>query len=165
LHPPRTKDVADADEVMTLRHFLQKSEVVPATPDAKDTHWLLVIDHHQARIFHYELQGGAPHRILPEEYFRHTRDSGNVARGKEKPDPEGFFKPVAEALKSAGQILVMGTGTGMSSEMDQFIAWLKIHHPEQASRIIGSLAVDEKHLTNDQLLAKARDYYAIAAAT
>jgi hypothetical protein len=32
-----------------------------------------------------------------------------------------------------------------------------------ASRIIGSLAVDEQHLTKDQLLAKARDFYANAA--
>jgi hypothetical protein len=102
---------------------------------------------------------------MPDVHFRHTRDSGNVSRGKEIPDPQGFFKPVAEALKSAGPILVMGTGKGMSSEMEQFIAWLKIHHPEQAARIIGSLTVDEKHLTNDQLLAKARDFYAIAATT
>jgi hypothetical protein len=44
--------------------------------------------------------------------------------------------------------------------MDQFITWLKTHHPEMASRIIGSLAVDEQHLTKDQILAKAREFYA-----
>jgi len=47
--------------------------------------------------------------------------------------------------------------------MEQFIAWLKLHHPDQASHIIGSLVVDEHHLTDDQLLAKARDFYATAA--
>lgn len=44
--------------------------------------------------------------------------------------------------------------------MDQFIAWLKSHHTALAKRIIGSLAVDEHHLTEDQLLAKAREFYA-----
>ena len=37
LHPPRTKDVADTDELMTLRHFLQRSEeTAPAAAAATD---------------------------------------------------------------------------------------------------------------------------------
>jgi hypothetical protein len=67
---------------------------------------------------------------------------------------------VAQALQAAEQILILGTGTGTSSEMDQFVAWLKLHHPGLAKRIIGSLVVDEHHLTEGQLLAKAREFYA-----
>jgi hypothetical protein len=48
---------------------------------------------------------------------------------------------------------------GRSSEMEQFIGWAKTHHPELAGRMIGSLTVDEHHLTPDQLLAKAREFY------
>ncbi|MDB6115275.1 MAG: hypothetical protein JWQ62_2220 [Lacunisphaera sp.] len=29
LHPPRTKDVADTDELLSLRHFLECSDVAP----------------------------------------------------------------------------------------------------------------------------------------
>ena len=29
LHPPRTKDVSETDEVMALRHFLQRSDTIP----------------------------------------------------------------------------------------------------------------------------------------
>ena len=163
VHRPNTKDVADAEEVMTLRHFLEKSGPVPAETLAKDIHWLLVIDHHEARIFRSDLQGGHPRRILPDGHFRHPRDWSNVSKGKEKPDPDGFFKPVAKALEAGGPILVFGTGTGSSCEMDQFIAWVKIHHPELAGRLIGSLTVDEHHLTEDQLLAKAQDFYANGA--
>jgi hypothetical protein len=47
--------------------------------------------------------------------------------------------------------------------MDQFVAWLKLHHPELAKRIIGSLVVDEHHLTEGQLLAKAREFYSNGA--
>ena len=160
LHRPNTKDVANADEVMTLRRFLEKSETIPATADAKDAHWLLVIDHHEARIFRSEIHGGLPQKILPAEYSQHTRDSGDVSRGKEKPDATSFFKPVAEALRTAGQILVFGTGTGTSNEMNQFTAWLNKHDPELGKRIVGSVVVDEQYLTEDQLLAKAWEFYA-----
>jgi hypothetical protein len=163
LHRPNTKDVANADEVMSLRHFLEKSETIPAKADSKDAHWLLLIDHHEARIFRSEIHGGLPQKILPAEYSQHTRDSGDVSRGKEKPDATSFFQPVAAALEAAAQILIFGTGTGTSSEMDQFTAWLTKHHPELAKRIVGSVVVDEHHLTDDQLLAKAREFYSAAS--
>src|SRR4051812_11120634 len=34
LHRPNRKDIANPDEVMSLRHFLQKSETIPAKDDA-----------------------------------------------------------------------------------------------------------------------------------
>ena len=160
LHRPNTKDVANSDEVMALRHFLEKSDMVPEAAPLKDAHWLLLIDHHAARIFRTEIHGGLPQKILPAEYSQHTRDSGDVSRGKEKPDATSFFKPVAEALQAAARILIFGTGTGTSSEMEQFIAWAKLRHPDVAKRIIGSQTVDESHLTDDQLLKIAREFYA-----
>ena len=95
--------------------------------------------------------------------MRLANDAQDFSRGKDKPDPNSFFKPVASVLKAGGKILIFGTGTGSSSEMEQFVAWLKLHHPDQARQIIGSLVVDEHHLTEDQLLAKARDFYEKAA--
>ena len=82
LHRPNTKDVANADEVMSLRHFLEKSETLPATADAHDGHWLLLIDHHEARIFRSEIHGGLPRKILPADFPTRNRDSGDVSRGK-----------------------------------------------------------------------------------
>jgi hypothetical protein len=167
LHPPRTKDVADADEIMTLRHFLERSAAVPDAADGGEAHWLLVIDHHEARIFQPGVRGTLAELILPhppEDYFRHAPHSRDFSRGQEKPDPNSFFEPVVKALAGGGPILIFGRGTGTGSEMDQFIVWTKRHHPEFAERIIGSLSVDEKHLSDGELLAKARDYYATAAA-
>jgi hypothetical protein len=165
LHPPRTKDVADTEELMSLRHFLERSETTPPAAGDGEAHWLLVIDHHEARLFRSETPGAAAERILPHapsEYFRHAHHSMDFSRGQEKPDPNSFFEPVAHALRAATRILIFGTGAGASSEMNQFTAWARIHHPEMARRIIGSLVVDEHHLTESQLLAKARDFYADA---
>jgi len=163
LNPPRTKDVAEEDEVMALRHFIEQSEPKPEESGRKEAHFLLVINHHEARIFRSEMQGVLPQQILPHEpddYFRHAQNSKDFSKGKEKPDPNSFFEPVAKALQTADQILVFGAGTGMSSEMDQFVTWLHHNHPEAAKRIIGSVVIDEHHLTEDQLLAKAREFYA-----
>jgi hypothetical protein len=43
--------------------------------------------------------------------------------------------------------------------MDQFNGWVKIHHPELARRIIGSVVVDENHLSDGQLLAQAQEFF------
>jgi hypothetical protein len=159
----RTKDVGSTDEVMALRHFLERTGTnLPEMP-GDETHWLLVIDHHEARIFQSPVRGTVPQQILPHEpddYFRHAHHSKDFSRGMEKPDPNSFFEPVADALQADGPILVFGAGTGMSSEMDQFIAWVKQHRPAVAARVIGTLVVDEHHLTTDQLLAKSREFYA-----
>jgi hypothetical protein len=163
LRPARTKDVSEAEEVMALRHFLERSEALPDPANEKEAQWLLVIDHQEARIFRAEMNGAPPQLILPhapENYFRHAPNSKDFSRGRERPDPNSFFEPVAKALPAGGKILVFGSGTGMSSEMDQFIAWAKERQPELAARIIGTLVVDEHHLTDSQLLAKAREFYA-----
>jgi hypothetical protein len=163
LPPPRTKDVAETEELMALRHFLEQSETAAPDPKVKEMPWLVVIDHHEARIFRSAAPGAVPQLVrphVPEDYFRHAHNSMGFSRGQEKPDPNSFFEPVAAMLNDAGKILIFGTGTGMSSEMDQFVAWLNLHHPIVAKRIIGTLVIDEHHLTEDQLLAKAREFFA-----
>ena len=163
LPPPRTKDVAEIAELMELRRFLERSEQPAPPADASEIHWLVVIDHREARIFRSEIRGAAPLQILPhqpDDFFRHARNSKDFARGQEKPDPNSFFEPVARALKAPGKILLCGCGKGMGSEMEQFLSWLKRRHPELSGRIIGSLTVDEHQLTEAQLLAKAREFYA-----
>lgn len=165
LRPHHTKDVEDTDELVALRHFIERSESKNAEPEGGTDPLLLVIDHHEARLFRSTAHGASPLQILPHEpshFFRHAHNSKDFSRGQEKPDPNSFFEPVAHAMRAASHILVFGTGTGSSSEMDQFIAWLKSHHPELSGRVIGALVVDEHHLTEGQLLAKARDFYASA---
>jgi hypothetical protein len=162
LHPPRAKDVSAPDEIMSLRHFLERSEVTPVNKETKEGHWLLVIDHHEARVFQSTEQGAIPRRFPSrgkDDIIRRAPNAMESSRGKEKSDRNSFFKPVAEALAGAEQILVFGTGTGASNEMSQFIQWAESHQLSLSERIVGSLVVDEHHLTEGQLLAKAREFY------
>ncbi len=159
----RTKDVGETEEVMKIRHFLERSAPSATSATAVSVRCLVIVNHHEVRIFHSALRGTASEQVLPhdpDDFFRHAPNSKDFSRGQEKPDPNSFFAPVAKALLAANQILIFGSGTGTSSEMEQFVTWLHTHHPELARRIVGSLVVDEHHLTDGQLLAKARDFYA-----
>lgn len=163
LPPPRTKDVADIDELMTLRHFLERSETIPAQGQPPETQWLVVIDRHEARIYRSFAPDAVPQLIRShsaEKSFRPAPSAKEVASGLEKSEQSGFFEPVAGVLNGAGKILIFGSGTGNSSEMDQFAAWLQNHRPELAKRIVGTVVIDEHHLTEAQILAQAREFLA-----
>ena len=160
---PHSKDLAGTEELLALRHFLERSGTTPAETNGANVHWLLVIDHQVARVFHAELEGAIPIRILPhdpQEHFQQAQGAKDFSHGKEKPNLMHFFEPIAKILMGDAPVLVFGTGTGSSSEMDLFIAWSKLHHPELAQRIVGSVVVNENHLTEAELLAKAREFYA-----
>jgi len=162
LHPIQKKDVDSTDELIGLRHFIESSEPHSTNVIADSVDSLLVIDHHEARIFKLDGSGAEPQRILPhkpEDFFRHKHNSKEFSRGMEKPEPNSYFEPVASALQGSARILIFGAGSGMSSEMEQFGSWLELKHQGLAKRVIGSVAVDESHLTDGQLLAKARSVF------
>jgi hypothetical protein len=162
LHRPRGKDLADKKELMQVRHFLERSDAPGAATARVGAHLLVVIDHREARIYNTELRGSIPQRIAPYDPFgfgralHYNQDDSN---GQRKPERKSFYEAVAKTLQGAKQILVFGAGTGASSAMKQLILELKNHHHDLAERIIGSMAVDEHHLTEDQLLAKARECF------
>ena len=164
---PRNKDVEGIEEMMALRNFLERTDTPVSETGQKEAHWLVVIDHHEARIFRLEMNGSEPRQILPhrpEDHFRHAHNSKDFTRGMEKPEPNSFFEPIARALKDAENVLLMGNGKGAASETAQFLAWLPGHHPELEKRIVGALNVDQHHLTDGQLLEKAREFYESQAA-
>lgn len=162
LHQPIRKNMTDVQELMDLRRFLEQSET--ATPHAAGTgtHLLVVIDHRLARIYRTELHGTVPQRVVPVDGgdARHLHYVQEDSNGQRKPEIKSFYEAVAKSLKDAGKILLFGTGTGASSAMEQLHAMLLHDHPALAERVIGRVVIDEQHLSEDQLLAQARKYYA-----
>jgi hypothetical protein len=126
-------------------------------------HLLVVIDHHEARVYRTEVHGAVPVRIAPFDphgYGRHLHSAHEWTDGKRLPERKGFYEAVAKTLHGAEQVLLFGGGTGRSSAMDMLLADLKAHHPDVAEKVIGSVVVDAHHTTEDQLLARAREFYA-----
>jgi hypothetical protein len=164
LHRPRGKDLADKKELMQVRHFLERSgPPVPAAAPA-GSYLLVVIDHREARIYRTELHGSVPQRIVPYDPLglgRALHYNQDDANGQRKPEQKSFYEAVAKTLQDAQQVLLFGTGTGASSAMEQLLLDLKLHHEDIAKRIISTIVVDEHHLTEDQLLAKARELFVV----
>jgi hypothetical protein len=164
LHRPRGKDLADKKELMQVRHFLERSETPVPPPAPLGTHLLVVIDHREARIYTTELHGSVPHRIAPYDPFGFGRDlryNQDDSNGQRKPEQKSFYEAVSKTLSGAEQILLFGAGTGASSAMEHLFAELKRLHPDIAKRVVGSMVVNEHHLTEDQLLAKARELFVL----
>lgn len=162
LHAPRAKEVGEADEILALRRFLERTTQRPAASQETVADWLVIIDHREARIFRSAAPGSVAQQIrppVPVDFTRSSPRAKEFSRGPEKPDPSGFFEPVAAVLNGAGNILLFGGGSGKASEMEQFVAWLKTHRPELTKRIVGTLTIDEHHQTEGQILATAREFY------
>jgi hypothetical protein len=163
LHRPRGKDLADEKELLQIRHFLERSSSPDASPAADGTRMLVVIDHREARIYRTESNGSVPERITPYDPFGYGQDlhvKQDDSNGQRKPERKTFYDAVAKTLHGAQQILLFGLGTGASSAMEHLHAELKLHHRQLAERVVGAVAVDEHHLTEGQLLAKARELFA-----
>jgi hypothetical protein len=136
-----------------------------ATPDEQGAalHLLVVIDHHEARVYRTEVHGAVPERIAPYDpngYGRHLHSAHEWTDGKRLPERKTFYEAVAKTLRGAEQVLLFGSGTGRSSAMEHLLADLKEHHPDVAEKVIGSVVVDAHHTTEHQLLARAREFYA-----
>lgn len=140
-------------------------ERIMATPEKPDEslHLLVVIDHHEARVYRTEVHGAIPMRLVPYDphgYGKHLHSAHEWTDGKRQPERKSFYESIAKTLLGADQILLFGSGTGRSSAMEMLLADLKAHHQDVAKKIIGSVVVDAHHTTENQLLAKARDFYA-----
>jgi hypothetical protein len=163
LHPPKHKDLSDIKELMQIRHFLERSsEPVKATL-AEGDHLLVVINHRETRIYRTELHGSVPERITPYDpdgKHRHLHNVDDDANGQRQPELKSYYKAIAQTLKDAEKILLFGNSTGASSAMEYLLTDLKENHPDLAERVVGAIVVNESHMTEDQLLAEARSFYA-----
>ena len=127
------------------------------------SHLLVVIDHQEACVYRTEVHGAVPEQIVPYDphgYRRHLHSAHEWTDGKRQPERKSFYEAIAKTLKGAEQILLFGSGTGRSSAMEQLLSDLKEHHSEVSEKVIGSVVIDSHHTSKDQLLAKAREFYA-----
>ena len=133
-----------------------------AKPAPLGAHLLVVIDHRLARIYQAELHGTEPRRVIPYDrsgFGRHLHYVQDDSNGQRKPEIKSFYEAVAKTLQDAEKILLFGSGTGASSAMVQLNTALRRDHPALAERVVGSVVVDEQHMSEDQLLARARQFY------
>jgi hypothetical protein len=98
----------------------------------------------------------------PDPHRRHHHVRTGQARHMHHlaPDDPKFFDAVANELRDADRILLIGHGHGRSNMAQRFAVRAREHHRLIAERVIGELSVDLSAMTEPQILEFARTWYA-----
>lgn len=161
------EDVMDFRELITRAGYAPELSSPPATtPGAAVARLLIVVDHHEAKLYRIDLalQGAATHVITPydpHQFLHHlAHKDQSRERGQRAHEDATFYERIAEAASAGGQVVLIGDGAGHSSAVHHLAEYLRTHHPETYQRIILERVADLGHLTDAQLLAIGRKAFA-----
>ena len=107
-------------------------------------------------------KGTHPEKIYaPDEKGLHHHVKQMQHRGGHGTDPveKGFFDILGKNLEGASEILLLGHGEGKANAMLRFTQYMERHNPVVARKVIGAVDADLNALTENQILAKARDWF------
>ncbi|MEI7986076.1 MAG: hypothetical protein WCI55_10645 [Armatimonadota bacterium] len=158
---PTHTDIITPEQLNKIRHLIRS--VTVGTGAEEGLHMLLVIDHKEAKVYQAEMKGAVPETIKPHNalgHESHVHSKHDYSDHIEKPNHKEYFEAVTGSIKDAEKILIFGDGDGSSNTMDLFVTWLTEHHKPLSERILAAVKVDQSHMTEGQLLARAREIYA-----
>jgi stalled ribosome rescue protein Dom34 len=116
-------------------------------------HAVVWIDHHQARIYHFNAEEITALRVLPDNPHVHVHHHrGSNADGHAQED-QRFYHRVAEAIADAGEVLIAGPGLAKA----ELVKHIESHDPAWREKLAGVETVD--HPTDNQLISHARKYF------
>ena len=173
LHRPSGKDVSE-QTVVDLRRMLggagitaeglreRRDPSAGAAAPEPSGHAILVITYHGADVYATDSTNGAPRRIVPKDprgrlrTMHHKADNPGGWYGTIE---QSWYAELAEALRPAAEILIIGNGKGHSNGTLQFMQYLAQHDHDLMKRIVGSIESDAEDLTEAQILALAKEFY------
>jgi stalled ribosome rescue protein Dom34 len=115
------------------------------------------LDHHEARIFHVDLDGFDERTLRAPTHHVHRHPKGPAEGHTHPADERHFFDDLAKALGTADEILLMGPSTAKS----QFLAYLRDHARNLAGKVVGVETDD--HPTDAQIVAHVKSHFRIPA--
>jgi hypothetical protein len=165
---PSSKDLVSS-ELMDLRHFAARAGwsadafLRPGSrPDPAAQDLLVVIDHHEARIYEIDITSTdvSKHLIRPYDphHFLHhlTHKDQSREHGQRAPEDIAYYERIAQAVASGGRIIFISHGKGKSSAGHHLTAYLSSYHSEIYQRIVREVDADFVHMTEPQLLEIGR---------
>lgn len=78
----------------------------------------------------------------------------------EDPATLAYFESLTKVIAPASSILLIGHGTGKASALVHFVQFLERKHPEVAKKVADALDENLNALTEPQILALARAWFA-----
>ena len=122
-------------------------------PMSQHYHAIVWIDHHEARVFHFNANDVERLALHPDHPTRHIHHKANsIGSGHDESD-RNFFQAVTDSIASSGAILI----TGPANAKTELLKYIHSYEPKLMRAIIGVETVD--HPTDAQLVAYARQYF------
>lgn len=125
---------------------------------------VLLIEHHRARFFEPAatpgglVEGEHLEPLDPHGFRRHLEHRKEAHyQGQRIPEAGEFYERVAEKLKTAPSILILGDATGKSSAMRHFVEYLKDRHKDIAARVVAARDADLSAISLGEIEALARE--------
>ena len=116
-------------------------------------HAIVWIDHHEARIFHFN-QAEVDRLVLkPEHPTRHIHHKANCIGSGHAAEDHEFLQHVAEAVADVRAVLI----TGPANAKTELVKHVEQHMPALKAKISGVETVD--HPTDGELDAHARKHF------
>ena len=147
--------------IQDVKHFLKASETL-ASVSHEQGDYVLMLDHSDAKVFSSAAENSTPTHIEPYDPHgmdKHVHDTHEYARRYTTALHHEFYERIALALRPAEKILVFCAGNGSSQEFDHMLEDLNGEQFGVASRIVGVINLDLSHMTEGQVLARAREAF------
>ena len=113
-------------------------------------HAVVWIDHHEARIFHFDRESVDQLVLHPDNPTKHLHHKAKSIGSGKASDDQDYFHSVATALADARSILI----TGPANAKTELVKCIHCHEPKLIERIAVIETVD--HPTDKELVAHAR---------
>src|SRR5258707_5961370 len=116
-------------------------------------HAVIWIDHHEARIFHFNPNESAELVLHPDNPTRHIHHKANTTGSGHGAVDQNYLQAVAESVADAGAVLIAGPGSAKT----ELAAYMRSHEPLLARAIVGVETVD--HPSDAQLVCVGQDIH------
>lgn len=116
-------------------------------------HAIVWIDHHQARIFHFNLQEADEQVIHPRHPVPHIHHKANSIGAGHAAEDQDFLHRVTLVLRDTGAFLITGPGNAKQ----ELVKHIRLHDAALLARLAGVETLD--HPTDGALVAHARKYF------
>jgi hypothetical protein len=122
-----------------------------------------VVTQQETRMWFSGIDSGAEHESVKERdpfarhhHVRMAQHNGGHDIDEYMPD---YLESISEALKPAGEILLVTHGKGKGSAVPTLTNYFEKKHPLLAAKVADVLDVDITRMTEPQLLALAREWW------
>lgn len=116
-------------------------------------HAVVWLDHSEAHVMHISPDDVEKSVVHPAHPHQHLHAKSGVMGTGRKPEEQGYYHAVVDALQGAQEILVVGPAQAKL----QLIKHIHAHDHGLIDKVVGVETVD--HPTDGQLIAYARKYF------